>query len=451
MAGTGLAALAILSVLIALPVGANAANAQWSAQWAGNTESLTLEAGETGRAYVRARNTGSETWHRGAVKLGTVGEYPPDGQDRSSEFADMTWLNPNRPATLTEPSVSPNEVGSFTFNLRAPQTASTVTRREYFAPLAEGIEWMYACPAWCRVHVPVTVVPAASPTVELFVSPASVEQGVQILADASANDNHAVDRVVFRLADRVVTATAPPYRATFDTSELGVGSHIVSARVFDRAGLQATDARSFTVRSGASSGPRDEPATVVPEPGKVTINEGARFTNRRLVRVTATPPSGAETLTLSNDGGFNPSATFPLTGGIQTFSWLLDDNEADRDTFLVFARFGGGAGITSAQDSIVLDQRRPRIDNGRATLVRASDGRPALRLSLRARDVGSGARSGVSAISVQVPGTRVPRVLDYRRVSRISLPRRRAQLRSIAVRVRDLAGNFSKRKLMRVR
>ncbi len=85
---------------------------------------------------IRYRNTGTVTWTRGTVNLGTV--------DRGyvyslSSFALASdWLSSNRPATLTEASIAPGETGTFTF---AVQPAGSGTRRLDVGLVADGITW----------------------------------------------------------------------------------------------------------------------------------------------------------------------------------------------------------------------------------------------------------------------------------------------------------------------
>lgn len=89
------------------------------------------------RVYLtlRVQNTGSTTWTKNSVNLGTSGP-----QNRASAIYDPSWASPSRPATLTEASVGPGEYGTFEFWAKKPLSGGTF--REYFNLVAEGITWM---------------------------------------------------------------------------------------------------------------------------------------------------------------------------------------------------------------------------------------------------------------------------------------------------------------------
>jgi hypothetical protein len=100
--------------------------------------STTLAPGERVYVGVKVRNTGNMPWkNSGAnpVNLGTVRNV-----DRSSVFADNTWLGANRPAKLIESQVNPGQIGTFEFWMTAKNTPGV--RAEYFAPVVEGVTWM---------------------------------------------------------------------------------------------------------------------------------------------------------------------------------------------------------------------------------------------------------------------------------------------------------------------
>jgi hypothetical protein len=95
----------------------------------------------SGKRYymqIKARNTGNVTWQKGVggkqVNVGTTGP-----RDRTSAFYDSTWLNAARPATMTESSVAPGEVGTFEFWLKAP---SPRISDEGFSLVMDGSGWL---------------------------------------------------------------------------------------------------------------------------------------------------------------------------------------------------------------------------------------------------------------------------------------------------------------------
>ncbi|MBI4022826.1 S8 family serine peptidase [Candidatus Berkelbacteria bacterium] len=109
----------------------------WSSS-AGDFRYPTLAVGQSSTMTIRYRNTGTATWRRGAVNLGTV--------DRDYNFSFSTfplasnWVSANRPATLTEASVAPGETGTFTFQIRNSGTSSG-TQRLDVGLVADGIAW----------------------------------------------------------------------------------------------------------------------------------------------------------------------------------------------------------------------------------------------------------------------------------------------------------------------
>ncbi|MGB4759539.1 MAG: hypothetical protein WBP26_05805 [Candidatus Saccharimonadales bacterium] len=83
---------------------------------------------------VKARNTGNTNWtNAGAnpTRLGTSGPV-----DRASQFADSSWIAPNRAALLKESLIKPGETGTFEFSIRTPGNYKTYN--EYFQPVVEG-------------------------------------------------------------------------------------------------------------------------------------------------------------------------------------------------------------------------------------------------------------------------------------------------------------------------
>jgi hypothetical protein len=90
-----------------------------------------------GKIYVRvqARNIGFQTWANTNFRIGSSHPY-----DRDSIFADTSWISTRRAANLVESSVSPGQVGTFDFVLKAPSSLGTYN--EYFNLLVEGREWL---------------------------------------------------------------------------------------------------------------------------------------------------------------------------------------------------------------------------------------------------------------------------------------------------------------------
>ena len=90
-----------------------------------------------GKVYVRivATNSGTQTWDRSFLRLGTAKPY-----QRTSQFYDASWYNTTRPAQMSEQSVPPGASGTFDFTLNAPQV--TGSYQEHFNLVAENRTWL---------------------------------------------------------------------------------------------------------------------------------------------------------------------------------------------------------------------------------------------------------------------------------------------------------------------
>jgi hypothetical protein len=112
---------------------------QWAYSDASRTQAFTstptVAPGGKIYARVKARNMGNQTWSQSFIHLGTSHPF-----DRTSPFADPSWLSSTRPAQLLESSVIPGQVGTFDFELLAPNSPGSFN--EYYNVLAEGITWM---------------------------------------------------------------------------------------------------------------------------------------------------------------------------------------------------------------------------------------------------------------------------------------------------------------------
>lgn len=100
------------------------------------SNSPVIDIAPSGTAYVtlQARNNGYQTWSQSVVHLAT--SYPGD---RSSSFANGTWLSPQR-IQMQESSVQPGNTGTFSFSMSAPSQPGTYI--EHFSLVADGITWM---------------------------------------------------------------------------------------------------------------------------------------------------------------------------------------------------------------------------------------------------------------------------------------------------------------------
>jgi MYXO-CTERM domain-containing protein len=93
---------------------------------------LTMVEGQTIASYIELKNSGTKTWDS-STKLGTT-----QPRDRTSVFADSSWLAPNRPAAVSGP-IAPGGSYKFQFNLHAPDKPGTYY--EYFGVVQEAVAW----------------------------------------------------------------------------------------------------------------------------------------------------------------------------------------------------------------------------------------------------------------------------------------------------------------------
>jgi hypothetical protein len=93
---------------------------------------LTMTAGDVIPSYIELKNTGTKSWDSN-TRIGTT--MP---RDRTSAFADATWIAANRPSEV-KGTVAPGSTYKFTFDLAAP--AKPGTYDEFFGVVQEGVAW----------------------------------------------------------------------------------------------------------------------------------------------------------------------------------------------------------------------------------------------------------------------------------------------------------------------
>ncbi|MGI6294977.1 MAG: N-acetylmuramoyl-L-alanine amidase [Armatimonadota bacterium] len=107
----------------------------WAATYVNQSYPATLNTGETAIVWAEFKNTGTGSWTHANTYLGTSSP-----QDRSSPFYNPpNWDGPNRPSDVDQWQVKTNEVGRFTFILKAPNTPGTYT--EKYKLVQEGAAW----------------------------------------------------------------------------------------------------------------------------------------------------------------------------------------------------------------------------------------------------------------------------------------------------------------------
>jgi hypothetical protein len=177
------------------------------------------------------------------------------------------------------------------------------------------------------------------------------------------------------------------------------------------------------------------PAAERPRTG-VSIDCGARFTEKPAVVLCIQPPEGAERMVVSNDGGFTGTTAVPVA---RRSAWSLDSTGPTRLPKTVYVRFEG-PGVNrevTYSDDIILDETKPEVVFAElmptaGESARAS--RPVRHvLRVRARD----SQSAIARLRIAV-GNRALPPQDF--ANRVVLATR---LKEVRVRVRDRAGNWS--------
>ncbi len=123
--------------------------ADYHSAWQSQSAYLDMKTGETATIWIKFTNKGNATWYNSgnnAIHLGTSNQL-----DRSSSFSTGSWLAANRPATLSEASVAPGQIGTFTFEIKAPSQTGQYT--EYFRPVAENLTWMEDNGVFIKINV----------------------------------------------------------------------------------------------------------------------------------------------------------------------------------------------------------------------------------------------------------------------------------------------------------
>ena len=318
----------LLAGTLAIAVAAPAAGENgYEAKWVGQSAYLTLESGQRATSYFDAQNVGTATWTNDVVRLGTT-----NPRDRSSAFANSTWINAGRPTPLDQPFVEPGKVGRFTFTVTAPNVTARTVFNEYFAPLAELRAWMENDAAnWPPngVFLQYTVVPPAAPKVSIAAMSERIPQGTPVSVRADASDNHSVNRVEFSISGRTpVIDRAAPWEAAVDTAGLPSGVHDVTVRAVDQAGRTATATGRVLLD---------------PIPNGARASRDAKMTagfRKRRPRPRVTVPYGTSTYVrgkLTNGEGL------PITGAvIRVFTRVLSDDRGFRELPPVSTGLDGG-------------------------------------------------------------------------------------------------------------
>jgi hypothetical protein len=239
----------LVAAAVMLGASPGVAAATYAAEWVAQSPNPTVEQGDTTTVSFTFKNVGDETWSRDGMPSVSLGTSNP--LDRPSQFYNADdWRDPGRPTRVDQPAVAPQMNGTFTFIARAP--AVTGLRREYFAPLADGVTWMAAGNAhWLDF----TVLPVEPPSVTITAAPTWLAKGQSIRVAADVTDNHGVASVAFEVGGQVITQTVAvsgrSYQAELSTAALATGSHALVVRATDLGGRQTLATASFELVTDA--------------------------------------------------------------------------------------------------------------------------------------------------------------------------------------------------------
>lgn len=132
--------------------------------WVSQSPYPTLQPGQVSTPLtIVFRNTGTQTWTKGV--LGQEARLGVNLDDAQWAPLAVSWVSPNRVAAQTESSVSPGANASFTFQVRAPQSAGTYSL--HLRPVIDGAWWMEDQGVFLTITVPLPAgsVPRLVPTV----------------------------------------------------------------------------------------------------------------------------------------------------------------------------------------------------------------------------------------------------------------------------------------------
>jgi rhodanese-related sulfurtransferase len=208
----------------------------------------------------------------------------------------------------------------------------------------------------------------------------------------------------------------------------------VGLRVTDGVGKQATAQQLLRVT--VASGTQNLLG--------ISINSGAQYTKDPNVTLLVKPPATANSILVSNDGGFLAPATFPVATSVK---WRLDSSGPERLPKTVYARFMLGPIISETYtDDIILDQIPPVVQQAALTPTRlptraagAAKAKTFV-VKVKARD----SNSGVAKLQVTANKRKPGKLLAYKKSVKL-----KSAAKPKFVRAQDRAGNFSRWKKLR--
>jgi len=108
--------------------------------WTSQTTLPAMQPAAQGTVTLQFRNIGTKTWTKGAVGSQVALGVRGDSLAYSAMGMNVGWPAPSRVAVQNESSVAPGAVASFTFTVKAPFSAGTVTIP--LRPVIDGVAWL---------------------------------------------------------------------------------------------------------------------------------------------------------------------------------------------------------------------------------------------------------------------------------------------------------------------
>jgi hypothetical protein len=214
---------------------------------------------------------------------------------------------------------------------------------------------------------------------------------------------------------------------------LMIGDCTINANQSGGSGWDAAPqvSRTFSILPSPPSG----------EPG-VSVNNGASYSNAKNVTLNLIWPEYADSVRISNDGGFAASKT--LTKALAaTVDWELDDSVRGIYAKVVYVRFNGAVDTTKTYtDDIILDAMAPTVETSTASITKSS-----LDLFLKASDDITGVntveiRNGAKTV-VRKYSNKLAIPLEDLSLTLSTSSLQKSATTSIYIRVSDNAENWS--------
>ena len=126
-------------------------DAGYHSAWVSQSPYPTLQPGQVSTPLtIVFRNAGTQIWTKGV--LGQEARLGINQDDAQWAALGVNWLSANRVAVQSETSVAPGANATFTFQVRAPQTAGTYSL--HLRPVIDGTAWMEDQGVFLTITVP---------------------------------------------------------------------------------------------------------------------------------------------------------------------------------------------------------------------------------------------------------------------------------------------------------